>query len=150
MRFGFFPAKVEFRGSFRFANVDQLERALAAIQELIDGEDDDLASELMLRKKDCELRVRVDTTCARDEYLAYETLIETLGSFAIDGEVTGEIDDTITSYCAAGAAGEKPRGASAPIEHDESALGAIAKSMIWIPVIASETLQLASDLAVLA
>ena len=95
---GFFPTSVVFRGSFRYADAAELERALDAIRELLDGEDDDIASDLELRRKHCELRVRVDTTCARDEYLAYETLVETLATFAIDGEVTGEIDDTITTY----------------------------------------------------
>ncbi len=134
---GYFPTSVTFRGEFRYANADQLERAVAAIQELIDGEqDDDLASDLKLSRRHCELRVRVATTCARDEYLAYETLIETLGSFAIAGEVTGEIDDTITTY-------------SAPIQ--APALHSAQAALLWIPILACESLfEFAGDLAVLA
>ncbi len=131
MRPGFFPTKVEFRGSFRFANADDLERALAAIQELIDGEEDDLASELELWRKQCELRIRVDTTCVRDEYLAYETLIETLGTFAIAGEVTGEIDDTITTYAA---------GASAADFGTPNVAARAASVVVWIPVIAMDSI----------
>jgi hypothetical protein len=102
---GFFPTGVTFSGSYRYASAADLEASLAAIQELIDGEDDDLVPALELKRKGCELRIRVDTTCARDAYLAYETVIETLSTRAIDGEVTGEIDDTITHY---------PAGAAAP------------------------------------
>ena len=145
---GFFPTSVTFRGGFRYANDDELERAAAALQELVDGEEEDLASELKLWRKACELRVQVDTTCARDEYLAYETLIEALASFAIAGEVVGEIDNTITNYCAAGAAGTGAAGAAV---HGESVAGAIAKALIWIPILASESLlERAGDLAVLA
>ena len=99
---GFFPTSVSFRGSFRYANTEDLETALAAIQELIDGEQDDveLVPALVLKRRDCELRIRVETTCARDHYLVYETLIETLAAQAIEGDVTGEIDDTITTYTA--------------------------------------------------
>lgn len=95
---GFAPTSVTFRGSFRFSGVDELEAALAALQQLIDGEDDELATALVLRRRGSELKVSVDTICARDEYLAYETLIETLATFACSGEVSGEIDDTITHY----------------------------------------------------
>jgi hypothetical protein len=132
---GFFPTSVTFRGGFRYANTEQLDAALAAIQALIDGEDDDLASELELKRKGCELRVRVDTTCARDEYLAYETLIETLGSFAIEGEVVGEIDDTITTY-GAGSAAASPR------ESADDAPPPISKAagLVWIPLFACEPL----------
>lgn len=97
---GFSPTRVTFRGSFRFAELGELQAALVQLQELVDGEDDDLATALVLRRRGCELRVSVDTICARDEYLAYETLIETLATFASAGEVTGEIDNTITTYSA--------------------------------------------------
>lgn len=105
---GFSPTRVTFRGSFRFAEVSELEAALAQLQELVDGEDDDLATALVLRRRDCELRVIVDTTCARDEYLAYETLVEALATFASTGEVTGEIDNTITTYAALGSSVGQP------------------------------------------
>jgi hypothetical protein len=123
---GFFPTSVTFRGGFRFANSDQLDAALAAIQELIDGEDDDLASELELKKKGCELRIRVETVCARDEYLAYETLIETLASFASGGDVVGEIDNTITTYAAAAGAEPSPMSKAA--------------ALAWLPLVACEPL----------
>jgi hypothetical protein len=97
---GFSPTRVTFRGSFRFSDVGELEAALAQVQALIDGEDDDMAAALVLSRRGCELRVVVDTICAHDEYLAYETLIEALATFASAGEVTGEIDDTITQYAA--------------------------------------------------
>lgn len=104
---------------------------MSAIQDLIDGEPDDVATELELRRKGCELRVRVETRCARDEYLVYETLIETLATFAASGEVIGEIDDTITTY---GAIVEQP-----------SMIGKIAASAVaWLPIV------LADDLLVLA
>jgi hypothetical protein len=126
---GFFPTSVSFRGSFRYANTDDLETALAAIQELIDGEDDDLAPALELKRRDRELRVRVETTCARDHYLAYETLIEALASNAIDGDVTGEIDDTITTYSA-------------------SKVVAQVAALVWIPLLACEELfEIAAGLA---
>ena len=99
-RAGLSPTSVSFRGSFRFADAEELDAALAPLQELIDSEDDDVATALVLRRRGCELRVMVETTCARDEYLAYETLIEALATFASSGEVTGEIDDTITTYAA--------------------------------------------------
>lgn len=141
---GFFPTSVTFRGSFRYASASDLEAALAAIQALIDGEDDDLATELELRRKDAELRVRVDTTCARDEYLAYETLVETLAERAIAGEVVGEIDDTITTY-SAGAI--RDQVASAPShESASSARPVIDPSVvtkagaIWIPILASDAM----------
>ena len=143
---GYFPTSVTFRGSYRFASIEQLDAALAAIQELIDGEDDDLAAELELKKKGCELRIRVDTTCARDEYLAYETLIETLASGAIDGEVVGEIDDTITSYSAAGAAGAGAAAATAGTEGSDSESDApkvVAKAaavVAWIPLVACDAM----------
>jgi hypothetical protein len=95
---GFSPTRVTFRGSFRFSDVLELEAALAQLQELVDSEDADMAPALVLRRRGCELRVIVETICARDEYLAYETLIEGLATFASAGEVTGEIDNTITTY----------------------------------------------------
>ena len=130
LRAGFFPTSVVFRGSFRYPDATELERALDAIQELLDGEDDDLASELELRRRDCELRVRVDTTCARDEYLAYETLVETLATFAIDGEVTGEIDDTITTYSSP----------TAP------AIAKAAGMIAWLPMLAADAFDLTAVL----
>ncbi len=88
-----------FRGSFRFSDQDELAAALAQVQELVDGEDD-VATALVLQRRGCELRVVVETICARDEYLGYETLIEALATFACGGEVIGEIDDTLTTYAA--------------------------------------------------
>jgi hypothetical protein len=129
--FGRFSTSVSFRGAFRFASAGDLDAAVSAIQDLIDGETDDVATDLELHRKGCELRVRVETQCARDEYLVYETLIETLGTFASSGEVIGEIDDTITTY---GAIVEQP-----------SRLGTIAASaMAWLPLV------FADDLLVLA
>lgn len=95
---GFLPTSVTFGGGFRFASVDDLDAALAAIQSLIDDDDEDLVPDLRLQRRSTELRVRVSTTCARDTYLAYEAVIETLAELAIDGEVVGEIDDTLTTY----------------------------------------------------
>lgn len=130
---GFFPTEVTFRGGYRYATNADLEAALAAIQELIDGEDDDLASDLVLKKKDCELRVRVETTCARDEYLAYETLVETLASFAIGGEVHGEIDDTITTY-----------GATKPTEVAKTAA---VVTVAWLPLVCDSLVDLSLGFA---
>jgi hypothetical protein len=120
---GFFPTTVTFRGSFRYGSVEDLDAGLAEIQQLIDGEDEDLVPDLELRRRGCELRVRVDTTCARDSYLAYETLIEALASRACDGEVVGEIDDTITQY----AAPAKP-------------LAKVAAIIAWLPLVTCESL----------
>jgi hypothetical protein len=120
---GFFPTTVSFRGSYRYASSGDLERAITAVQELIDGEDDEIAPSLALKKKECELRVLVETTCARDEYLAYETLVETLASFAIAGEVHGEIDDTITTYNAEA----KPVAKAAAL-------------VAWIPIVACDSI----------
>lgn len=113
-----------FRGSFRFAEVGDLEAALAQLQALIDGEDDEIASALVLRRRGCELRVVVETICARDEYLAYEALIEALATFATAGEVTGEIDNTITTYAALV---EQPTVAKVAM-------------MAWLPLLATDLL----------
>jgi hypothetical protein len=95
---GRLPTRMTFAGVLRYASVDALEAAIAAIEALLDGEDDDFAADLQLRRKELELRVRVDSECPRDWYLAYETLVETLAATAIAGEVLGEIDDTMTAY----------------------------------------------------
>lgn len=87
-----------FAGVFRYATASEIDAAITAVQELLDGEDDDFAGDLELRRRELALRIRVDTECPRDWYLAYETLIETLAANAIDGEVVGEIDDTLTAY----------------------------------------------------
>ncbi|MBA3404462.1 MAG: hypothetical protein H0U13_07255 [Gemmatimonadaceae bacterium] len=131
-RAGFFPTSVTFRGGFRYATAEDLDAALAAIQALIDGEDEELAPDLELKKRACELRIRVDTTCARDQYLAYETLIETLASLAQDGEVVGEIDDTITSYGA---------GAVTSSNVDAASVAAKAIAIVaWIPLVARDAM----------
>ncbi len=124
-RAGFFPTSVTFRGSFRFSDQDELAAALAQVQELIDGEEDDVATALVLQRRGCELRVVVDTICARDEYLAYETLVEALATFACGGEVTGEIDDTITTYAAL----------------VESSVAKVAV-MAWLPLLATTDLSM--------
>jgi hypothetical protein len=100
---GSLPARMTFAGTYRFASGSDLDTAIAAVEELLTGEDDEtFAADLQLRRRTVEgqpeLRVRVDTECPRDWYLAYEALIEALAEHAIAGEVVGELDDTLTTY----------------------------------------------------
>jgi hypothetical protein len=85
-----------FAGVLHYASARDLEAAIAAIEELLEEEDDDF--DLGLRRRELALRVDVDVECRRDWYLAYETLIEALAAKAISGEIVGEIDETITAY----------------------------------------------------
>lgn len=95
---GMIPVRMTFAGSYRFATAEDLDAAIAGVEELLDGEDEAFVPDLELRRRGLELRVRVDAECPRDWYLAYETLIEALAATAVEGEVDGEIGDTITSY----------------------------------------------------
>lgn len=115
-----------FRGAYRFASAAELDAAIVAIEELIDAEPDDLVPALALHRRGVELRVTVDTVCARDSYLAYETLIETLATFASSGEVVGEIDDTLTTYAAVCEPPALVRG--------------VASAFVWLPLVASDPL----------
>ena len=84
-----------FAGVLRYASVEDLDAAIAAVEALLEDEDD---FELPLRRRGLELRVELDIECPRDWYLAYEALIEALTAHAREGEISGEIDRTITSY----------------------------------------------------
>ena len=96
--------RMTFAGVLRYASVSEVDAAVAAIEALLDGEDDDFAADLQLRRRELELRVRIDSERPHDWYLAYETLVETLAANAIAGEVIGEIDDTLTTYESRGVA----------------------------------------------
>ena len=88
-------AAMTFKGVYRYAGTSELEAAIAAVRELVEGEDDDfpdLFEDGGLRRKGLELKVDVDWSAPSDFYFAYETIVEALAERAIAGSVESTLE----------------------------------------------------------
>ena len=98
---GLLGASMTFVGVYRYASAAELEAAVAELSELLDAEDDDTLAagfDRALRRRGIELRLDLEATGPRDWYLAYEALVETLGTHAASGAVDGTIEGVAKSY----------------------------------------------------